>query len=574
MSGSFFKRKRLGDCVAGLGFAKREDVEKAAECPGARIGKRLVDQGLISEKELAVSLAEHFEMPYEPLDNVTVPDSFFEKHRVDDIYRLGILPCAEKNGNFVFAVDDPINETLISEIERLYGAGTEYVISSPQAIRASLDKSGSASRFLKSVSTEYQAEKNEEDNNDEMLLTIGDMAGMGPSVEKFVNTILLVAMKKRASDIHFESYEKGVTVKYRIDGILYGATERLDTAHHRALITRLKVMAKMDIAENRVPQDGHFTLNIGGRDTDFRVSILPAVHGEDVVIRILDKSAFEHRMKNLSLETLGFESEILASFRQSIREPYGMVLITGPTGSGKTTTLYAALAEINTQEEKIITVEDPVEYQIEGIVQVPVNEKKKLTFAAGLRSILRHDPDKIVVGEIRDSETAQIAVQSALTGHLVFTTVHANSACDVIGRFGHMGINIHSFVSALNCVVAQRLLRNICPNCREKLKKIPDEWVPADLSREDIVSNEWFAGKGCDKCAGTGYLGRSAIAEYMTITPVIRRMISEHRQASELQAAAEKEGMITLRNAALKRALKGETTLREANRVTFAEAVK
>lgn len=569
MKNTIFKRKKIGRILSDMGFVDGGIVEKEAEISNVRIGEWLVNKGLINEDQLARALAEQFEMGYLSLLDYSVPGRLFEKCGIDDIYRLGILPYENEIGKPGIVISDPTDIKLIDEVEKLYGTGTALYVSSKNSIKTALERSGAAARFLKDVSGEFKADEDGTGANDADSINMMDIAGQESSIEKFINTVILVAMKKRASDIHFEVYEGGVKIKYRIDGILYPATENLDTSHHRAFITRLKVMARLDIAENRVPQDGHFTLHINNKDTDFRVSILPAVFGEDVVIRILDKTAFENRMKGMSLETVGFDRLTVKKLRKSVKEPYGMLLITGPTGSGKTTTLYAALAEINSGEEKIITVEDPVEYQINGIVQVPVNEKKKLTFAAGLRSILRHDPDKIVVGEIRDTETAQIAVQSALTGHLVFTTVHANNACDVIGRFSHMGINVHSFVSALNCIVAQRLLRNICPHCREK--KTADAGELSGYELKKYPSAVFYRGKGCAACSYTGYSGRSAIAEFMELTPNLRAIITRGAPAAELQHAAISEGMVTMRMAALEKAIKGETTLKEVNRVTFME---
>jgi type IV pilus assembly protein PilB len=307
------------------------------------------------------------------------------------------------------------------------------------------------------------------------------------------------------------------------------------------------------------------------RDIDFRISVIPSVFGEDVVIRILDKSSITEGMQGLSLEGLGMAPDVLKRLRRAIHEPYGMVLITGPTGSGKTTTLYAALSELDSVEEKIITIEDPVEYQLEGVVQIPVNEKKGLTFVRGLRSILRHDPDKIMVGEIRDAETAQIAVQSALTGHLVFTTVHANNAFDVIGRFSHMGIDVYGFVSALNCVMAQRLVRQICTRCRTRATPSAELLEQSGLDPKQFAHQEWAEGAGCEHCGGTGYRGRGAITELLDLSPRIRTMILERRPTNELQSAAVEEGMTTLRQSAISKALAGETTLREINRVTFVD---
>jgi type IV pilus assembly protein PilB len=400
------------------------------------------------------------------------------------------------------------------------------------------------------------------------LERLGDVSS---PVVRLINMLLLDALAKRASDIHIETYESGIAVKYRIDGVLYPAVGTLDRRHHGAFVSRLKVMAELDIAEKRVPQDGRFKLRLGAREIDFRISIIPSVFGEDVVVRILDKSAITQGLRGLRLENLGLAEDVLKKFRRAVREPYGMVLITGPTGSGKTTTLYAALSELNAGEEKMITIEDPVEYQLEGIVQIPVNEKKGLTFARGLRSVLRHDPDKIMVGEIRDAETAQIAVQSALTGHLVFTTVHANNAFDVVGRFAHMGVDVYGFVSALNCVMAQRLVRVVCPHCRRPARADADLLELSGLDPARYGAHLWIEGAGCEQCHGTGYRGRAAITEFLDLSVRVRQLIIERRPAAELQAAAMEEGMITLRQSALAKALAGETTLKEINRVTFVD---
>ena len=566
-----FKRKRIGEILSGLGFIKQDVIEQEVLTAKGRLGQWLVGRGLVNAEQAAQALAEQFEIKYTNLENFTMAPELLEKCSVNDIYRLGFVPYGIKNGVMAVVISDPLNFTVINEITLKYGMETEFLIASEDNIKAALEKSGTALRLLNDVSTGYKKEEAKEKNIKEKTITISGVAVQEGSIEKLINTILLVAMKKRASDIHFEVYEGGVRIKYRIDGILCDATENLDTAHHSAFITRIKVMAKLDIAESRQPQDGQFTLNMNGRDTDFRVSILPAAYGEDVVIRILDKAAFETLMKTMTLESIGFEPMVLARLRKSIHEPYGMILVTGPTGSGKTTTLYSAVSELNSGEEKIITIEDPVEYRIKGIVQIPVNERKKLTFAAGLRSILRHDPDKIVVGEIRDPETASIAVQSALTGHLVFTTVHANNACDVTGRFAHMGINVNSFVTALNCVVAQRLLRNICTHCKKKVHYTAEEMKGFGLEDKKYKNITWYEGEGCEKCGNTGYLGRSAVCEYMEMTPKLRMMIATQATSHELSKAAVEEGMITLRQAALKKAINGETSLKEVSRVTFAD---
>jgi type II secretory ATPase GspE/PulE/Tfp pilus assembly ATPase PilB-like protein len=379
------------------------------------------------------------------------------------------------------------------------------------------------------------------------------------------------ALQRRASDIHIETGDDAVHVKYRIDGVLQKAMNPIDKRHHSTIISRIKVMSELDIAEKRVPQDGRFKLRVRGKAIDFRVSIMPSVHGEDAVIRILDKESMSEQFTELRLDILGWPDVEMKRFRKYIREPYGMVLVTGPTGSGKTTTLYAALSEIKSAEDKIITIEDPVEYQLKGITQIPINEKKGLTFARGLRSILRHDPDKIMVGEIRDPETAQIAIQSALTGHLVFTTVHANNVIDVLGRFLNMGVEPYQFVAALNCVLAQRLVRKICDHCRRPAVMTPDQLIESALDPGLATSGRFFEGGGCIECGGTGFKGRTAICELMDLTDKIRDMILDRRPTSEIKRAARDEGMTFLRQCAVSLVLNGVTTLREINKVTFVE---
>jgi type IV pilus assembly protein PilB len=383
--------------------------------------------------------------------------------------------------------------------------------------------------------------------------------------------MVFTALQRRASDIHIETQDEAVHVKYRIDGVLQQAMKPIDKRHHSTVISRIKVMAELDIAEKRIPQDGRFKLRLRGKTIDFRVSIMPSVHGEDAVIRILDKESISEQFTELSLNILGWPEEEMRRFRKYIREPYGMVLVTGPTGSGKTTTLYAALSEIKTIEDKIITIEDPVEYQLKGITQIPINEKKGLTFARGLRSILRHDPDKIMVGEIRDPETAQIAIQSALTGHLVFTTVHANNVIDVLGRFLNMGVEAYQFVSALNCVLAQRLVRQICLHCKRPAAVTRQQLVDSAMDQSLVDSATFYEGAGCIECSGTGFKGRTAICELMDLTDRIRDMILDRRPTSEIKKAARDEGMTFLRQCAVQRVLDGVTTLREINKVTFVE---
>ena len=403
------------------------------------------------------------------------------------------------------------------------------------------------------------------------LLSFASIAEDASPVVRLVRSTLYDALKGGASDIHLETDSRGLNVKCRIDGVLVPVAHAAGRETAEQAISRIKVLAELDIAEHRIPQDGRFKVAVQGREVDVRVSVMPSVFGEDAVLRILDRQALSTELHGLTLDRLGFGGEILTKIRKLASEAYGMLLVTGPTGSGKTTTLYAAISEINHGRDKIVTIEDPVEYQLPGVLQIPVNEKKGLTFARGLRSILRHDPDKIMVGEIRDPETAQIAIQSALTGHLVFTTVHANNVFDVIGRFTHMGVDPYSFVSALNGIVAQRLLRINCPHCSQPV--IPDDALLAasGLTREQCQDYQFRGGRGCGQCRGVGFRGRHAVAEILLLNDRLRELIASQAPISQIKEAAARGGTRSLREAALEAVRAGDTTLEEINRVTLVE---
>ena len=568
-----FNHRALGELLIEREFAKRADVEAALAQGGTRLGETLLRNHAVRPEHLAQALGEQCHLPYVDLNGFTITPELFALLPADQAFQYHAIPYRDVSGSLQVVVADPLDLTLPDILERLTRRSVELAVSSAEAIAEVLKRSEGTAQVLRGMTEEFRILKVvETEEGREKTVALDELGEDAKSpVVKLINTLLLTAIQKRASDVHIEAYEHGITVKYRIDGVLYPATETLDRRHHSALVSRLKVMAELDIAEKRTPQDGRFRLRVNGRDIDFRISVLPAALGEDVVIRILDKSSVAGGVRKLQLEALGIAPETLKRFRKAIAEPYGMVLITGPTGSGKTTTLYAALSELHTGEEKVITIEDPVEYQLDGIVQIAVNEKKGLTFARGLRSILRHDPDKIMVGEIRDSETAQIAVQSALTGHLVFTTVHANNSIDVIGRITHMGIDLYNFVTALNCVMAQRLVRRICPQCRHETRLDAAILEQSGLDPDKYASQKWYEGRGCEHCHGTGYRGRYAVTEFLALTPRIRQMIIDRRPADELQRTAIEEGMTTLRQSALVKALAGETTLKEINRVTFVE---
>ncbi|MCS6286184.1 MAG: Flp pilus assembly complex ATPase component TadA [Nitrospira sp.] len=566
-------RPTLTEVLIRHGLA-REPIDQALRRLGGAsmaLGQTLVSEGVLSEEQLAKALAEQYGLPYEPLTDFRVDQQFYESISVKLMQRHPFVPMWERAGVLTIAIADPQNVLGLDELELLIGKPLERVVSSRSAILSALERSEGSSQALRELEAEYRSVLVKEDDRGEEVLTVDHTAEDQSPAVKLLDSILLSAMQRRASDIHIEASDRATKVKLRVDGILVPAMEPLDIRLHAPLVSRLKVMSELDIAERRVPQDGSFRMRLDRKTVDFRVSILPSVFGESVVIRILDREAITTGVSALRLERLGFNPEDLKRFRRAIVRPYGMVLVTGPTGSGKTTTLYAAISEMNTADDKLITIEDPVEYQLTGVVQIPVNEKKGLTFARGLRSILRHDPDKIMVGEIRDAETAQIAIQSALTGHLVLTTVHANNVFDVIGRFSSMGIDAYNFLAALNCVLAQRLVRILCPSCRVQVAAEQALLEESGLDYEQYRDTPFYQGKGCSNCMGTGYRGRKCITEFLDLTDEIKEMILAERPLSEIRYRAVTDGMITLRQSAIKKVLQGETSLREINRVTFSE---
>lgn len=528
----------------------------------------------------AKQLARRYRLPYIDLLPPDAPSPIdyeeLAKIPVEMMLRNHFVPLKRDGRDLHAAMADPTNLERLDEIENALNVRIVPYIATQGAIDVVLKKGDATQRVLQEAASGFKISLVKETEHGEEVLDLDRLAtdsDMSPII-KLVDTIVYNAMESRASDIHIEAGDRDVRVKFRIDGALYAKVDPIDIAYHQTLVSRIKVMSELDIAERRIPQDGRFRVKYKGRTVDFRVSILPAAFGENCVIRILDKEQISEEFKNLSLDVVGFDEDDLRRFRLYIKEPYGMVLVTGPTGSGKTTTLYGALNEIRNEEDKIITIEDPVEYQLQGIMQIPVNEKKGLTFARGLRSILRHDPDKIMVGEIRDEETAQIAIQSALTGHLVFTTVHANNVIDVIGRFLNMGVEPYNFVSSLNCVLAQRLVRLLCHTCKRQYQPTDAELLESGLRPNDLRDHVFYRNVGCDACNHTGYRGRTAIHELLDMTDAIREMIIERRPGSEIRRQAEKEGLTSLRESAVKKVLNGQTTLYEINRVTFVEELR
>jgi type IV pilus assembly protein PilB len=515
--------------------------------------------------------AERYRLEFVDMETFRIDQDLFRSIPADLMLRYGFVPHRRDGDALVIVVSDPTDLPMIDELGVQLGTRLKVTVGAPSAIQSILKKSESSQRVLEEATEGFQLQVLKEDDASDENLTVERLTSDISPIIRLVDSTIYTAIQRRASDIHIETGDDAVHVKYRIDGVLQPAMRPIARQFHSAIISRIKVMAELDIAEKRVPQDGRFKVRMPGKTIDFRVSIMPSVHGEDAVVRILDKASISEQFTELKLDILGFPEQELRRFRKYIREPYGMVLVTGPTGSGKTTTLYAALSEIKSVEDKIVTIEDPVEYQLRGITQIPINEKKGLTFARGLRSILRHDPDKIMVGEIRDPETAQIAIQSALTGHLVFTTVHANNVVDVLGRFLNMGVEPYQFVSALNCVMAQRLVRLICSHCKRQATVEPAALEASAIDPGLASTQKFYEGAGCIECGGTGFKGRTAICELLDLSDRIREMILDRRPASEIKKAAQEEGMRFLRESAVEKVLHGLTTLREINKVTFVE---
>ncbi len=528
----------------------------------------------LGETEQAQNAARRYRCEFVDLKTAKIDHELFRAVPVDLMFRYHFVPLQAYNGSLEIALSDPTQIVQIDELSVLLSKKLKIRVATHSQISDLLKKTEQSQRVLEEVTEGFTLDVVGDEENVDETLSIDRLAsdeGSIAPVIKLVDTTIFNALERRASDIHIETRDQELAIKYRIDGVLQYAMSPIAKEWYSAVISRIKVMSELDIAERRVPQDGRFRVRYKGRLIDFRVSIMPTIHGEDAVLRVLDKESMSEKFAKLSLDVVGFADSDLLKFRRYIKEPYGMVLVTGPTGSGKTTTLYAALSEIKNDEDKIITIEDPVEYQIKGITQIPVNEKKGLTFARGLRSILRHDPDKILVGEIRDQETAQIAINAALTGHLVFTTVHANNVLDVLGRFLNMGVEPYNFVSSLNCILAQRLVRVICTHCKRRIDYDDDLLIESGLKLDEWRGFPFYEGRGCMECSGTGFRGRSAIHELLDLSEPIREMILERRPASEIRRQAREEGMTFLRHSALDRVKEGITTLREANKVTFIE---
>jgi general secretion pathway protein E len=543
-------------------------VALRAQGAGVDFGGALAAELACDVYTALAACAAALDMPY--FDSVALQGlaPVFDDIAYPDAERRSVVPGRDAQGRLWLVLDNPFDPVRIDWAQGRIGQPFGYALAVLEEVRAYLKRHESSMRAIETALPEFGGEGGARTIHAEDL-SIRRIAEDSSPVVRIVNSLLYDALKAESSDIHLESDAAGLAIKYRIDGVLDAAGRIDDPATAEQAVSRIKVLAELDIAEKRVPQDGRFQVRIEGRDIDLRVSIMPAVHGEDAVVRILDKQRLADEHRALSFESLGFEPGTIKVLRELSRLPYGLLLATGPTGSGKTTTLYAALSEVNTGKDKIVTIEDPVEYQLPGVVQIPVNEKRGLTFSRGLRSILRHDPDKIMVGEIRDGETAQIAVQAALTGHLVFTSVHANSVFDVIGRMLHIGVDPFNLVAALNGVVAQRLLRLNCTHCLVVDPVGAGSLAPAE--RRLLAGQVLQRGRGCGHCRGTGYRGRRAIAEILVLDDELRETIGQRNSITAVRRAARERGMRSIRRVGLDLVLEGRTTLEELDRVTFAE---
>ena len=552
-----------------VGFAPGQIAAARAAAVGS--GKRIVvcleeSSGLEAEAFTHALAATFGLMPMSMADMHGAQPAFELLPYTEALARECVL-FRQGGGMLVLAYADPFDLKVRPWAEERIGGPIGFRLAHHADLAAWLARHGESMKAMESLVLQTRADAEGRGAVEDLSLkTISEDTS---PVVRLVHSTVYDALKSGASDIHLETSAGGLIIKYRIDGVLINVSQVNGAETAEQVVSRIKVMSELDIAERRVPQDGRFKVSIQGREIDFRVSIMPSIFGEDAVLRILDKQSLADAVKGLSLDSLGFAAEAKTWIRRLASEPYGMLLVTGPTGSGKTTTLYAAISEINHGSDKLITIEDPVEYQLPGVLQIPVNEKKGLTFARGLRSILRHDPDKIMVGEIRDAETAQIAIQAALTGHLVFTTVHANNVFDVIGRFTHMGVDPYSFVSALNGIVAQRLVRVNCAHCTHDDEPTSDLLADSGLTSEDVAGFRFRAGKGCGHCRGSGYRGRKAISEMLVLNDELRELITQREPIRRIKAAAREGGTRFLRESALDLVRAGETTLTEVNRVTL-----
>lgn len=541
------------------------DVDELLSSAGAR-GEQLVESGLLSESGRLKALARLLHLDYAELpEGFKIAQTLLELIPAETVKRYEMVPMELDGDVLRIAVPYPYEPQIEDQIHGLTGKSVKLSLCERKRINAILEANRLDRYILKDVSDSLASQKSESEDSAQYRHDLAD--DRGESVVKLANQVFRDAINRRCSDIHFESGESGLAIKYRVDGVLLPSEISVGSRHAEQLISRTKVMAGLDIAEKRIPQDGRFRLVDGVGETDVRVSVLPTGFGEDVVLRLLDQNLSKKDGVPIKLADLGLSEGVLERFRASIHEPFGMVLLTGPTGSGKTTTLYAALNETNTGMEKVITIEDPVEYQLPGVVQIPVNEKKGLGFARGLRAILRHDPDKIMVGEIRDPDTAEIAVQAAMTGHLVFSTVHANSTMDVVGRMSHMGVDRHNLISSLKCILGQRLVRRVCGHCVGHRAPKPAETAPF-TDRDMAAPAQVPDPVGCEQCDYSGYRGRFGVAEFVYLTQSLKELLLDRASLAAIREELDKQSFVELRQDALDKVVQGHTTVAEVERVT------
>jgi general secretion pathway protein E len=546
-----------------------EAVIARAIADAARTGRSTID--ILKETagrapaDLAMALAAALDYRFVGGEELSMLEPAFDILPPSEATRR-FCAVARSSSGFLAIVADPFDSALRSWLETRTTEVLEWAVAAHHELANFIARRAEALRAIDSVLQQAEAEGSANAGPDN--LSYVSISEDSSPIVRLVHSTVYDALRAGASDIHLESTANGLHVRYRIDGVLVSIATVSGMAVAEQVISRIKVMSELDIAERRVPQDGRFSIALDRRPIDFRVSVIPSIFGEDAVLRALDKQALTERLHGLRLDVLGFDMRVVTQLRRLSSLPYGMLLVTGPTGSGKTTTLYAAISETQTGSDKIVTIEDPVEYQLQGVLQIPVNEKKGLTFARGLRSILRHDPDKIMVGEIRDSETAQIAIQSALTGHLVFTTVHANNVFDVVSRFTHMGVDTYSFVSALSGVLAQRLIRVVCEQCAERHVPSRQLLEESQLSVAASAAYNFTIGRGCQHCRGSGYRGRKAIGELLVLNDELREAIINRAPVRQLKELSQKGGVRLIRSVALDLVRRGETTLEEVNRVT------
>ena len=566
--------RKLGQIFVDLGFISDDQLEmlleEQSQNPGQKIGRIAEDMGLITDDQLVQALAEQFNLQPIDIEGVVPPDNAREiiTDTMAQLYR--VVPLQFADGLVTVATCDPQNLSMQDELRRFVGQDIRLLVATESQVLRTIDKFfnediESIEKIINELQTDQELKAASEKLGMSGPINLSDVSELVESapVRKLLNMVLLLAIKDHASDIHFEPFEDEFRIRIKADGVLY---EMVPPPRHLAfaITTRIKVMANLDIAERRLPQDGRIELMVGGHPVDLRVSVLPTMFGESVVCRVLDRSVV-----SLELSNVGMDESTITDFRKVMEKPNGIILVTGPTGSGKTTTLYSALSELNKIEDKLITTEDPVEYDIDGIVQIPIDHDIDVTFAQCLRAILRQDPDKILVGEIRDLETAEIAIQASLTGHTVFSTLHTNDSPSTITRMKDMGVQTFMITATVEAILAQRLVRRICPECREEQEPTKELLLDLEIDPKDVEGKKFYKGVGCNSCANTGYKGRVGFFELMILDDDLRELIMQNAPTDTLRKTAQKKGMTLLRDAGIKFIFDGTTTAEEIVRETI-----